>query len=766
MITKYIKIMLTLALLLGAGACTDLEMKSDGRDTLNSIFSNYGKTSTYFRNCLASVPQMGTTYGSTFLSSFSDEAQDAGDILSTPVSYWYAGSVTPLFNPITSYSDPWATLYVTIRRCNTFLQSIDDPALATYGFNEIEKNGWKAQVRMVRAYAYLQLMKRYGGTPIMDAAEEMDITYDYSQAERASIEEVTDYIIGECDLALATPESEGQPVGFRWALTDSDRGQISRAFAQAVKSEAALYAASPLWNPSNSGKYTWAKAAEITKAALDACLAHGFKLYDTPVGGNIAQNPYAYYFIQRSDPSRQSDKETIYESSYQLSVWRYSGTPMWTGAESAGTCPSQELVDAYETIDGQPVLDPDKPYNDADHLAPNYNPANRTYSSTNPYANRDPRFYASIYYNEAPRTLTAAGQTVAYAMNFSNRALDAMNAIELTHNDDGSSTMFIADGTADPWIFTSVLEDYLPLNASPYKIVFEYKSNKEVPDAQIFFGFKSGPVWGGVQTDNNLIPQADDWTTFEYDLDKPALGDKLPIDDWGWGTNADGPHFLRFDPTGGVSDYEITIRNLRVECVPPSDVSVPTVDTYVGGNCEMRSNDQRYTRTGYYLRKYNNHRSSVDVTGDGYMKMFRLAELYLNFAEAAYNAAGPDGAVSGMTAREAVNKIRNRAGMPDLPAGMTKEAFEKRYRNERRIEMAFEEQRFFDVRRWKILGETDGFVTGMEITKETDGSFVYTRKKLRTRYCNTDKFLMFPIAQSEVTKMNALTGKEWQNPLW
>ena len=64
-----------------------------------------------------------------------------------------------------------------------------------------------------------------------------------------------------------------------------------------------------------------------------------------------------------------------------------------------------------------------------------------------------------------------------------------------------------------------------------------------------------------------------------------------------------------------------------------------------------------------------------------------------------------------MTAREAVNKVRERVGMPALPEGLTKDQFEIRYRNERRVELAFEGHRYFDVRRWKILSETDGFVT-------------------------------------------------------
>ena len=119
-----------------------------------------------------------------------------------------------------------------------------------------------------------------------------------------------------------------------------------------------------------------------------------------------------------------------------------------------------------------------------------------------------------------------------------------------------------------------------------------------------------------------------------------------------------------------------------------------------------------------------------------------------------------------LSARDAVNKIRTRAGMPVLSAGMSKEAFEKRYRNERRVELAFEEHRFFDVRRWKILSETDNFVTGMKIVKEDDGTFTYNRIKLASRGTNTDKYLLYPIKQTEVAKMLKHTGTNWQNPGW
>jgi len=118
-----------------------------------------------------------------------------------------------------------------------------------------------------------------------------------------------------------------------------------------------------------------------------------------------------------------------------------------------------------------------------------------------------------------------------------------------------------------------------------------------------------------------------------------------------------------------------------------------------------------------------------------------------------------------MSARDAVNAVRTRAGMPGFAAGMTKEAFEKKYRNERRIELAFEEHRFFDVRRWKILDQTDKFVTGMRITK-SGAALTYSRFKFTDRNCSSAKWLMYPIIQDEVDKVIGFSGTNWQNPGW
>lgn len=597
------KITLYPALALLLGSCADLEMPADGRASYNDIFGQYERTSQYATSCMAYVVQPGLSIDGSPLASVCDEAHDADDYADGNISNYYKGAMSPLYNPI---GDCWAHYYTGIRRCNTFLLYINDPEYCADTFREEEKQGWIAMVRVARAYYYLQLAKRYGPIPLLTIP--YSTGHDYSTDRRASFEEIADFVISECQRALSTPEPTGT-FGFRWNINDNERGKLTRGFAYAVMSEAALFAASPLNNNGGASKYTWDVATEITKEALDQCLNHGYELFTTAPAKTVAYSAYDYYCFTQSDPSRSVDKETIYESTAQMNVWMYCGLPTTAGQIRAGACPSQELVDCYETTDGQPVLNLEQPYLDSDHLKPNYNRDNTIYNTSDPYANRDPRFYGSIYYNGALRYL---------------------------------------DGRKD------------------------------------------------------------------------------------------------------------------------------LVETYVGGSSGISDdvNDRRHTRTGYYMRKFNNFRSGIDLAGDGYMAVYRLAELYLNFAEAAYHSAGPDvlvqSSVKGqaLSARGALDAIRARVGMPALPRGLSKEQFELRYRNERRVELAFEEKRFFDVRRWKILDQTDGFVTGMKIDVNYAGQYTYTRFKLMERLTNSDKYLLFPINQDDVTKMNDYTGENWQNPGW
>ena len=107
---------------------------------------------------------------------------------------------------------------------------INDPEICTFEFEPLEKTGWIAEVKVLKAYYHLQLMKRYGRIPIMK--EVYEIPHDFSKDKRASIEECVDYIIATCDEALAT-EDGNESIGFRWYVSASElKTVISRAFVR------------------------------------------------------------------------------------------------------------------------------------------------------------------------------------------------------------------------------------------------------------------------------------------------------------------------------------------------------------------------------------------------------------------------------------------------------------------------------------------------------------------------------------------------------
>ena len=164
-----------------------------------------------------------------------------------------------------------------------------------------------------------------------------------------------------------------------------------------------------------------------------------------------------------------------------------------------------------------------------------------------------------------------------------------------------------------------------------------------------------------------------------------------------------------------------------------------TVETFTPGGKDSKDGPSNWntSKTGYYLKKFMNDNLPIDnpwdVAGTQTWIYFRYAEILLNYAEAQNEASGPDASVYA-----AVNAIRQRTGvgMPALPAGLTQAQMRERIRNERRIELAFEEHRFYDVRRWKIAGTVENAPAyGVEVGK-SGSTFTYTRKEALTgRLC-------------------------------
>ena len=192
---------------------------------------------------------------------------------------------------------------------------------------------------------------------------------------------------------------------------------------------------------------------------------------------------------------------------------------------------------------------------------------------------------------------------------------------------------------------------------------------------------------------------------------------------------------------------------------PTNGAQKKAIETFVGGF----NGAPKYgaTPTSYYLRKYVD--GSCVTTADNQTTrrhtwiLFRLGEFYLDYAEAVFYATGSaNDATYGLTANEAVNKLRSRA---DIQMPLFKEdgeAWVERYERERLVELAFENHRFWDVRRWKKGAQYFKTIQVASISP----SLQLTRSTITRQW--DDKFNLYPIPQSELIKNGNLT----QNPGW
>lgn len=390
-----LNILLMAALLIGACKKDPLDLMPDGRITIDQVFKDEMMASEYVNSIYSNMQHYGTAYDYwTMLAGYSDEAHDNDypqDMGRAPAR-WYAGELRPNWNPMDipgtiGRNDPASNGYYyrnawkAIRLANVFLANIDKTVYA----NPNTKLRLIAEVKTLRAFFYLELIKMYGGMPVVD--KPFTEEFKFEDLPRQSFKECVDFIKQDCDEAIAE-------AAFPWRIvTEPDRGRFTKAVAHSVRSQALLFSASPLWNPEGDDN-RWTMAADYSKQSLEALTGAGYQLYPQ----------YEAYFFGRSDLSpNPGDKETIYE------IKTFNGTPDFShlmfrmhaiptlGGDKAGCSPSQELVDAYDMDNGEiPILG----YQDEDHLQPIINAASG-YDEAHPYANRDPRFYATVWYNDA-----------------------------------------------------------------------------------------------------------------------------------------------------------------------------------------------------------------------------------------------------------------------------------------------------------------------------------------------------------------------------
>ena len=193
---------------------------------------------------------------------------------------------------------------------------------------------------------------------------------------------------------------------------------------------------------------------------------------------------------------------------------------------------------------------------------------------------------------------------------------------------------------------------------------------------------------------------------------------------------------------------------------PTNGAQSKAIETFIGGF----NGAPKYgaTPTGYYLRKYVD--GSCVTTTDNQTRsrhtwiIFRLGEFYLDYAEAVFNATGSaNDATYGMTANEAINVLRNRADIMMPKFTEDGDAWVARYERERLVELAFENHRFWDVRRWKKGPQYFKTIQMANISS----SLQLTRSTVTRQW--DDKYYFYPIPQTEIKKNPNLAPN---NPGW
>lgn len=221
-----------------------------------------------------------------------------------------------------------------------------------------------------------------------------------------------------------------------------------------------------------------------------------------------------------------------------------------------------------------------------------------------------------------------------------------------------------------------------------------------------------------------------------------------PISDPRSGYDPKNPYKSR-DPR---LEYTIAYNGLKFAGTP--------IETFVGGKDGLNKTPTA-TKTGYYMRKFIDQ--NLDLSKNQMRRrpwiLFRYAEILLNYAEAMNEFLDtPDQSVY-----DAINMVRKRAKIPQLNIKMnlSKEEMRERIRNERRVELAFEEHRFWDVRRWDE-GEKyfNNPIHGMKITingEETNYETFIVEDRVFDKKMN-----YYPIPQVELQRNFKLK----QNSLW
>lgn len=254
---------------------------------------------------------------------------------------------------INDIRDIWSRAYSGIRVANVMLIKMGQvPWTSSQNPTRI-----KGEMHFIRAFLYFELIKRFGGVPLIDKYYEVNDDIDLP---RNTYDECVAFILKDLDAAEILPQD----------YDNANYGRATLGAARALKSRVLLYAASKLNNDAND-KTKWAAAAAAAKQVMDMNLYSLQGTYSDIL--NVATSP-EYIMIKIRGPRVNSENKIV----------DFSQSP-GSGAISGSMNPTQNHVDLYEMKNGKAITDPTSGYN-----------------PQAPYTNRDPRLGFNVLYNDQP----------------------------------------------------------------------------------------------------------------------------------------------------------------------------------------------------------------------------------------------------------------------------------------------------------------------------------------------------------------------------
>ena len=356
-LNKKVKTSLTVALFIvltfGFTSCNDsfLDLKPTDSYTEDVVFNDPDLASAHVNYAYRLYP-----WGfkrPLQIARVSDEISGRGGA----ASYWriLEGFATPTFNTLLNiWTESGYSRWPVIKQCNEFLYKTEE--------SDIDKkilDRLTAEVKVLRAYAYFDLVNFYGGVPLI--TKPFGLNDDW-KVPRDSYDDVMKFIFKELEESIPM-----LPLEYK----KEDYGRVTKGAAMAMKARALLFYASPLNNPSND-KSRWQQAADAAKDVIDLGI---YELYPDYKKLFMEAGAWNSEIIWARPTDNDIDKEARIEQVFYPNGWK----------GFAQVHPIQNLVDDYEMANGKKIEEPGSGYD-----------------PQNPYVDRDPRFYYTILYNGAP----------------------------------------------------------------------------------------------------------------------------------------------------------------------------------------------------------------------------------------------------------------------------------------------------------------------------------------------------------------------------